>query len=76
MCLVLLKCARDAVRGKGDATGRNIVSLKRFGFSEPRKISLAYIMESQALQPISSFLGVCVCVCEIKICNFMAETMF
>lgn len=39
-CLVLLKGARDMVRGKGDAIGGNIVSLERFGFSAPWKMSL------------------------------------
>jgi len=43
------------MRGKGGVIGRNVVSLKRFGFSEPAKSSLAFIMESQALKPSSSF---------------------
>lgn len=77
-CLVFLKCAHDVVRGKGDAIGGNIVSLKRFGFSEPRKIFafivvFAFIMESQAVRPISSFLRK---KKKIQICNCMAETMF
>lgn len=74
---MLLKCARDTVRGTGDAIGRNIVSLKRFGFSETGKISFAYVMESQALQPISSLLEkIKRKENQIKICNCRAETMF
>lgn len=37
---MLLKCVSDMVRGKGDALGGNIVSLERFGFSLPWKMSL------------------------------------
>lgn len=57
-CLVLLKCARDVVRGKGDAVGGNIVF--------PREIWLFNAMENESCfvswkvrccNPSASFLG-------------------
>lgn len=57
-CLVLLECARDMVRGKGDALGGNIVSLERFGFSVHWKMSLVlYHGKSGAANPSAAFLG-------------------
>lgn len=55
---MLLKCARDMVRGKGDAIGGNIVSLERFGFSAPWKMSLVlYHGKSGAATHQQLFLG-------------------
>lgn len=55
---MLLKCARDMVRGKGDAAGGNIVSLERFGFSAPWKMNLVlYRGRSGAATHQQLFLG-------------------
>lgn len=70
---MFLKCAHDVVRGKGDAIGGNIVSLKRFGFSEPRKIGLCFYHGKSGSATHQQLFEEKE---KIQICNCMAETMF
>lgn len=72
-CLVLLKCARDIyAERKRRCDRRKCCLLQRFGFLEPAKSSLTFVMESQALKRSSSFWE----QEKIKICGYIDEATF